>query len=568
MKIYKNIPKILLFVLSLSLAETAFLFPGSVDTALAETPQPEKRTFLVTGYYSPQEGQSFYLRGNVEDEKKLNGQGIRGASGKGVHDGMIAAPKTYAFGTKIKLEGLGIGTVEDRGGAIVVAGERGHSYDRLDLWMGYGEEGLKRALSWGIRKVEGYVYPSGTELNDTIQVEDLAIAKVKWPQNATNSTTLFSRNLGKGDKGSDVQKLHEVLTELGYMETPDAQSYDVKTVDAVYRFQVDNGIVKGDQESGAGYTGQKTRKVLEQKFYEKKEQDRRSLAAQKTEKQKMLSSFPVGLGKGSGQKGDILTLQQALNRLGFAVSETGKYDSNTYAAVLSFQKQKGIILKDTDRGAGYFGNQTRLYLVEDLFQAGQSTKTAVVASSANPAPGAVPPNTPSKSATTSVSSQISQILKSKDSGDEVRALQQTLFELGYLDATPTGYYGPKTSAAVLSFQMQFKLAGSPQSPGASLYGPKTREKLAYVLSKYRQQKITTELDPGTQGIEVAKLQSILSKLGYFKQDVTGKFAAKTKEALLQFQQDHAVVPSAQATGAGRVGQTTRDVLNKKLVQFL
>jgi 3D (Asp-Asp-Asp) domain-containing protein len=32
---------------------------------------------------------------------------------------MLAAPKKYAFGTKIHLEGLGVGMVDDRGGAIV-----------------------------------------------------------------------------------------------------------------------------------------------------------------------------------------------------------------------------------------------------------------------------------------------------------------------------------------------------------------------------------------------------------------------------------------------------------------
>jgi hypothetical protein len=37
---------------------------------------------------------------------------------------MIAAPKTYAFGTHIFFDGLGLGRVEDRGGAIVEAFER------------------------------------------------------------------------------------------------------------------------------------------------------------------------------------------------------------------------------------------------------------------------------------------------------------------------------------------------------------------------------------------------------------------------------------------------------------
>jgi 3D (Asp-Asp-Asp) domain-containing protein len=67
---------------------------------------------------------------------------------------MLAAPKHYEFGTVIHLEGLGTGTVDDRGGAIVKAGERGYEHDRIDVWMGYGDEGLRKALAWGKRKIK------------------------------------------------------------------------------------------------------------------------------------------------------------------------------------------------------------------------------------------------------------------------------------------------------------------------------------------------------------------------------------------------------------------------------
>lgn len=57
--------------------------------------------FIVTAYYSPLPGQSFYLKGNLDAEKKLNGNGTHGASGLAVFTGMIAAPKSYDFGTQI-----------------------------------------------------------------------------------------------------------------------------------------------------------------------------------------------------------------------------------------------------------------------------------------------------------------------------------------------------------------------------------------------------------------------------------------------------------------------------------
>ncbi len=62
------------------------------------------REFIVTAYYSPLPNQNFYLKGNYEAEKILNGNGTNGASGKPVFVGMIAAPKTYAFGTHIDFE--------------------------------------------------------------------------------------------------------------------------------------------------------------------------------------------------------------------------------------------------------------------------------------------------------------------------------------------------------------------------------------------------------------------------------------------------------------------------------
>ncbi len=67
---------------------------------------------------------------------------------------MLAAPKTYAFGTQIFFDGLGLGTVQDRGGAIVDAYVRGQAYDRLDIWMGYGEAALRRTIAWGRRTVK------------------------------------------------------------------------------------------------------------------------------------------------------------------------------------------------------------------------------------------------------------------------------------------------------------------------------------------------------------------------------------------------------------------------------
>jgi len=87
----------------------------------------------------------------------LNGDGTHGASGKPVFNGMIAAPASYPFGTRIFIPGRGIGQIEDRGGAIVQAGERDEQYDRLDVWAGEGQQGLSDAILFGVRFFEAYV---------------------------------------------------------------------------------------------------------------------------------------------------------------------------------------------------------------------------------------------------------------------------------------------------------------------------------------------------------------------------------------------------------------------------
>jgi hypothetical protein len=94
--------KVLTYI-GIILASTLMAPPA---TSFANSVQPT--TFIVTAYYSPLPGQSFYLKGNFEAEKRLNGNGTHGASGKPVFAGMIAAPKSYSFGTQIFFEGMGV----------------------------------------------------------------------------------------------------------------------------------------------------------------------------------------------------------------------------------------------------------------------------------------------------------------------------------------------------------------------------------------------------------------------------------------------------------------------------
>lgn len=68
--------------------------------------------------------------------------GITASGTRATQGRTIAAPSTYAFGTKLKLEGYGTYVVEDRGGAI--------KGNKLDLYFNSHAE----ALAWGRRTIK------------------------------------------------------------------------------------------------------------------------------------------------------------------------------------------------------------------------------------------------------------------------------------------------------------------------------------------------------------------------------------------------------------------------------
>lgn len=151
-------------------AKKSFLYAGlfllammapNIETSVAAAEIGEEKTFIATAYYSPLPDQEKYYRGSYEADVKLNGEGIRASDGTLVFVGMIAAPKNYEFGTKIALDGIGVVSVHDRGGAI----NSGENTDRIDIWMGHGDEGLERTLAWGRREITGKIVDKNTAVS-------------------------------------------------------------------------------------------------------------------------------------------------------------------------------------------------------------------------------------------------------------------------------------------------------------------------------------------------------------------------------------------------------------------
>jgi 3D (Asp-Asp-Asp) domain-containing protein len=123
----------------------------------SETVRSRSTKVVSTAYYSPLEGQSRYATGTLDGDRKLNGQGVRTADGTAPYRGTVAAPPVYAFGTMLYVDGFGAGKVHDRGGAI----QRHDSHDRIDLWMGAGDAGLRACERWGVQEHEAAVFVAG-----------------------------------------------------------------------------------------------------------------------------------------------------------------------------------------------------------------------------------------------------------------------------------------------------------------------------------------------------------------------------------------------------------------------
>lgn len=363
-----------------SLAVSAFFITmnlfGSVLVAAAEDevpPPPEDggeyylQTFIITAYYSPLPGQEHYVTGSYEGDIYLNGNGTNGADGTPVYPGMIAAPKTYEFGTKMYIPGVGMTAVHDRGGAIKQAGELGNAYDRLDIWMGHGGEGLRRALGWGKRTVEVMVYGVKPEVEEAVYFEQYLYVENLATQTFLNPLE-FPNDIYYGSSGEEVQKMQQYLVDWGYLAEANG-FYGSDTAQAIFEFQMDYDIVSDPDELGAGHFGPQTRRKFDELIgnggpseEEVKLQRGKSLMSKHTDLYEDPTLFASSLMLGdSGET--VRLLQEELVKLGFLrIEPTGYFGETTEHALFKFQQSQGLVSTVEDAGAGALGPQTRSLL--------------------------------------------------------------------------------------------------------------------------------------------------------------------------------------------------------------
>ncbi len=390
-----------------------------VDTGAETMQYPYAKTFVISAYYSPLPCQQRYYTGGYEREIALNGRGVSGADGTSVYPGMIAAPRTYPFGTKMDIPGIGIVAVHDRGGAIVAAGSRSNTYDRLDIWMGYGDKGLVRALNWGKKTVDVAVYGINESISEQVSLGDYSASEatpndcgavvatdsapvtegVSQPivdQPVVNksivseasasqpvvlietvkSVAFLTDDLNPGDKGDKVRSLQQELKKLNLFRTDISGFYGDTTKHAVFKFQQTQGLIMDEKSQFAGFFGPKTRKSMNKLVAASSYNETRIAAATETYQRTMLAQVDSGLPKRTlisvelryGMRGpEVAALQKFLMNQGYFDGKlvTEYYGPVTQNAVANFQKAHKIITAPSDTGAGYVG-PTTLELINTL----------------------------------------------------------------------------------------------------------------------------------------------------------------------------------------------------------
>lgn len=540
--------------------------PESEKETKSRSIYPYKKLFLISAYYSPLADQNQYVTGSYEGDIRLNGDGVRSADNSFVYPGMIAAPSNIPFGTKMEIPGLGIGTVHDRGGAIVSKDESGHKYDRLDVWMGYGDDGLNAALAWGLRTVEVTVYGVDEGVEESFYLENFTEKNTLIQQTLPFlQLKMFPEDLWYSTSSDQVELLQQSLRDLGFYSGEVTGIYDDATREAVFQFQKSEGIIESFDDFGAGHFGIRTRRTLE-----------REISRQTNE-----NSVVFSQGLGAGERGmEVEKLQKALSQMGFLdPSQISRvYDENTVNAVFEFQKREGILKFETATGAGYFGPSTRILLERRLREDAHSEGVSTL------------PEAPQLSPLSLTYPDLREEdiifqdpLEYGDSGQLVKDLQNELKRLGYLRIEPTGFYGILTQHAVFKLQQAWGLVASKDGVGAGIVGPQTRARLNKVLGRRQESKrsialkrqesllasrsyFDSDLDLGNTSERVTALKNVLKNLGYFQGNISPDFDEKTRTSVVAFQIAHKIVKSSSDRGAGRVGPKTREQLNRMVSQ--
>jgi len=322
-----------------------------------------------------------------------------------------------------------------------------------------------------------------------------------YSDGAARSQTVVASSgetLEMGSEGDAVRSLQKRLKELGYLSGSIDGSFGVGTQAAVIAFQQASGLTPD------GKAGTTTLNRLYADTARKNGSGSISVDVDRTaagrDTTDIASTGYVTLAAGSSGA-EVRRLQERLKTLGYYGGNTdGNFGESTEAAVMAFQLRNNLTVDG---------------------KAGPATQRILYGSS-----GAI-----SYAA-----------LRKGDTGNAVRNLQYTLYELGYYDGNIDGDYGDTTADAVRAFQIQNKL-----KPVDGVAGSAT---LARMYSADAIPATAASVDyetvrPGDRGDVVVQVQDCLVQMGYLE-TVTGVYDAETEAAVKAFQRDNGLTADGVA----------------------
>lgn len=480
--------------------------------------------FVVTAYYSPLPDQDYYLTGDYESEKRLNGQWIRWASWKAVFSWMLAAPKNYQFGSKIYLEGLWIWEVSDRWGAIVNAWNRWYSYDRIDIWVWYWDEWLRRALYWGKRTVKWNFVDSSNK----VTLNYKTIAAPTWATKGLKKiSSIFTQWLWIWSNVSLVKKLQEVLTETSLYNWEIDWEYNNEVINIIYDFQVENDLVSNSNSYWAGYWGNKTRSLFLKKYlnweFDKTEdiQTKEVEIITKVDEVEIVTEevIEIDLSIFDTQTNDstsVKRLQEILIELGLYEWELTWVYKDVIDPIYDYQFSKWIVTWIYSPWAWSYWPKTRASLKETYKEYIVETESIKKEEAAKVEEERLEQLKIEEEKTKADARQkeleekyksIEELSLKKaeeklsfiwtpifwEVSHSVRELQISLKQLWFFTAKDTAIYWPVTKESIIAFQKAKKLINVDTDPGAGHIWPKTKEALKFDLKeKFMQEMISKE----------------------------------------------------------------------------
>lgn len=451
------------FLVVFFLSSTGVVSAAGATAELMEAAKPYEQHVTITAYYSPKPSQCCYVKGSFTDDAILNGNGTHGADGTPVYPGMAAAPKSYPFGTRIKLPGIGTVTVHDRGGAII---EKSDTH-RIDLWVGEGEEGLARALAFGVKRVTATVYPVGSnQPKETMDLAKLPSPPERLMPYLTEETTLFTLSIALSDRTASAEFLQEKLKLIGYFDRTPTGFFGQETQSALQKFLKDMG-----SDAPSDRITEASASLLE--------------AAVKRVKAVEPITDVTSAGSSSAC---IASAQRLLRFLGFYKGRTnGEYDDKVKAAVLAFQKSQGIVTSDNAAGAGRIGPQTK----RALNTAWRRAHVVRVA-------GELLAEHQLMTRLTQKGYFLNRTLSKGDAGKEVKQLQAFLVRKKFLPPEDqTGTFGERTEKALRAYQMDTGIIALTTDRGAGVVGPAT---LAVIRKAQRVEALKIVREKGINGV--------------------------------------------------------------------